>query len=90
MHDLKVFVSRIYGHDLDKLKMISAIKVGRNGGDYSGRDDYGERRKRNCWWIPLTAEEQEENRSNIIAYRGAFDAEFNRLRDVPTDHDHFH
>jgi hypothetical protein len=66
MLDLEEFIQRHHHVPIDKLRMMEAIRS-RGGNNYSGSEDYGERRRRNCWYVPMTDDEQEAKRSLIDA-----------------------
>jgi hypothetical protein len=54
MEDLKAHIECKFVYVIDKQKMMAAIRsIG--GDNYAGTDDYGERRKRNCWWVEAQA-----------------------------------
>jgi hypothetical protein len=57
MEHFRARVNMTQQHDLNVLRMQYLIKQIRGGGNFSGSEHHGERRKRGCWWVPLTPEE---------------------------------
>jgi hypothetical protein len=73
MEDLALFVSNRFFHELDKLKMREVIRKVRGGDSYG--DDYGERRRKRCWWVLLTEDEQLSRTDWLRGLRNAWESE---------------